>query len=93
MTHSEAPAEPWKSFLSELDSLLDQPVDFHCIGGFVISQYYGFARETAGLDVLTVTPMQMAATVSSFAGKGSALHRKHRVYVDQVGVTKFSGQL
>jgi len=48
---SEAPAEPWRSFLSELDALLDQSGDLHCIGGFVISQYYGFARETADLDL------------------------------------------
>ena len=55
-TISEAPAEPWRSFLSELDGLLDQPCDLHCIGGFVISQYYGFARETADLDLPTVVP-------------------------------------
>jgi hypothetical protein len=57
-TISEAPAEPWRSFLSELDALLDRPGDFHCIGGFVISQYYGFARETADLDLLTVVPTE-----------------------------------
>jgi hypothetical protein len=88
-TIGEEPAEPWRSFLSELDALLDRPGDFHCIGGFVISQYYGFARETADLDLLTVVPMEMAAIVSSLAGEGLPLHKKHRVYVDHVGVVSF----
>jgi hypothetical protein len=80
------PAEPWRSFLSDLDSALDEPADFHCIGGFVVSQYYGFARETADLDVLTVIPLTVAQRVAEIAGKGSALQKKHKVYVDQVGV-------
>jgi Nucleotidyltransferase of unknown function (DUF6036) len=88
-TISEAPAEPWRSFLSELDALLDRPGDFHCIGGFVISQYYGFARETADLDLLTVVPTEMAEIVASLAGEGSPLHKKYRVYVDHVGVASF----
>ena len=48
----DCPAEPWLSFLTELDAQLDAPVDFHCIGGFVVSQHYGLGRETADLDVL-----------------------------------------
>lgn len=86
---NKLPDEPWRSFLSELDAILDQPVDFHCIGGFVISQYYGFARETADLDVLSVTPRQMISIVSSSAGAGSPLHRKHRVFIDHAGVANF----
>lgn len=30
--------------------------DLHCIGGFIVSQYYRLSRETGDLDVLTVTP-------------------------------------
>jgi hypothetical protein len=26
---------PWLEFLSELDGLLSEPVDLHCVGGFV----------------------------------------------------------
>lgn len=47
---ADRPAEPWFSFLTDLDAQLDEPVDFHCIGGFVVSQYLGFGRETADLD-------------------------------------------
>jgi hypothetical protein len=82
----DRPAEPWLAFLTELDSQLDEPVDFHCIGGFVVSQHYGFGRETADLDVLSVIPRQAADRIFQLAGKGSALHRIHRVYIDRVGV-------
>ena len=83
-----APAEPWLSFLNDLNSALDEPADFHCIGGFVMSQYYGLARETADLDVLSVIPPAAAQRVAEIAGKGSPLQKKHRVYIDQVGVAK-----
>ena len=47
--------EPWGRFLSGLDAQLSEPVDFHCMGGLLVSQFYGFARETADLDPLTLT--------------------------------------
>ena len=87
--HAEAPAEPWRSFLADLDDLLDQPVDCHCAGGFAISQYFGFARETADLDVLSIVPLPMRATITVVAGLGSALHKKHRVFIDLVSVANF----
>lgn len=85
----DGPAEPWLSFLTGLDAQLTEPADFHCIGGFVVSQHYGFGRETADLDILTVIPRQAAARVVQLAGKGSALHRKHGVYIDSVGVVNY----
>ena len=69
-----------------LDAHLDQPVDFHCIGGFVVSQHYGFGRETADLDVLSVLPKE-AANRSLRLRKGSLLQKKHHVYIDHVRVT------
>lgn len=83
------PEEPWFSFLAELDSILDEPADFHCIGGFVVSQCFGLGRETADLDVLTVRPRVAAPRVAELAGKGSPLQKKHRVYVDPVGVANY----
>jgi Nucleotidyltransferase of unknown function (DUF6036) len=85
----DGPAEPWFSFLTDLNDALDAPADFHCIGGFVVSQHYGFARETADLDVLAVIPQEAAQRVAELAGKGSPLHRKHRVYIDHVGVANY----
>ena len=86
---SEKPTEPWRSFLSDLAALLDQPTDLHCIGGFAISQYFGFARETADLDVLSIAPQPMKAAIAAAAGKGSALHKMHRVFIHQVSVANF----
>jgi hypothetical protein len=86
---TDRPDEPWFSFLAELDSQMDGPADLHCIGGFVVSQVYGFARETADLDALSVVPPRAAEQVVRLAGKESALRRKHRVYVDHVGVANF----
>lgn len=85
----DRPAEPWLSFLTDLDAALDAPADFHCIGGFVVSQHYGFARETADLDVLMVIPPEAAQRVAELAGKGSPLQRKHLVYIDNVGVANY----
>ncbi|MBI5283391.1 MAG: hypothetical protein HY858_17045 [Candidatus Solibacter usitatus] len=81
-----SPFEPWLSFLTELDAQLAEPVDLHCIGGFVVSQHYGFGRETADLDVFTVIPREAAERIVQLAGRGSALQKKHRVYIDHVGV-------
>jgi hypothetical protein len=85
----DRPAEPWLAFLTELNAQLDEPADFHCIGGFVISQYYGLERETADLDVLSVIPRQLAGHVISLAGRGSALHAKHHVCLDHVAVANY----
>src|SRR5713101_3994850 len=83
------PSEPWLSFLTDLDAELGEPADFHCIGGFVVTQHYGFARDTADLDVLSVIPPEAAQRVAGLAGKGSPLQKKHRVYIDHVGVANY----
>ena len=85
----ERPAAPWAEFLDDLDAHLDGVTDFHCIGGFVVSQCYGLGRETADLDVLTVLPRGAAEQVMRLAGRGSPLQAKHRVYLDRVGVANY----
>jgi len=30
---------PWGDFLGELDALLDEPIQLHCIGGFAVVAY------------------------------------------------------
>ncbi len=47
------PAEPWASFLRELDELLKAAVEIHCLGGFVVTQQYGIGRETSDIDFLS----------------------------------------
>lgn len=68
---NERPAAPWFSFLSDLDAQLAEDVEVHCMGGFVVCQYYGFARETADLDVLGVVPLRATDRIEALAGKGS----------------------
>ena len=43
---------PWNEFLAELDKRLNEPVDLHCIGGFVCTYYYGLARRIGDIRLL-----------------------------------------
>ena len=45
MPHNR-PGEPWLSFLTDLDAVLEAPTDFHCIGGFVVSRFFRERFET-----------------------------------------------
>jgi hypothetical protein len=78
--------EPWLSFLSEIDRAAPASIALTCIGGFAISLHYGFLRSTGDIDVVEVEPGEMKAWLQSFAGEGSALHRKHRVHLQIVTV-------
>jgi hypothetical protein len=78
--------EPWRSFLHELDELLEHPTELHCFGGFVVAELFGFAtRVTADVDVIEVRGTA-PAKLAQLAGKDSELHRRHRVYIDIVSV-------
>jgi hypothetical protein len=75
--------EPWGDFLRDLDRDLERPVALHCLGGFVMTMLYGLTRPTADIDVLVVRPPM---DLNKLGGIGSALHKKHRVYVQLVTV-------
>ncbi|MEP6716918.1 MAG: DUF6036 family nucleotidyltransferase, partial [Terriglobia bacterium] len=64
---------------------LTEDVDLHCCGGFVVTQLYGVARTTSDVDFLCVVP-NVQSHLTDIAGKGSALHRKHKLYLDAVTV-------
>jgi hypothetical protein len=55
------------------------------MGGFVVSLLYGFNRPTADLDILSVNP-RGARLILEAGIRGSELHRRHRVYLDLVGI-------
>ena len=57
----------------------------HCCGGFVVTQLYGGPRSTSDVDFLDVAPNARSSLVE-LAGKGSALHRKRKLYLDAVTV-------
>lgn len=80
----DKPPEPWFSFLSDIDAFLTEETHFHLLGGFVVTVIYGAARTTADLDA--VATVQKDPRLLAYAGQGSPLHLKHKVYLDPVGV-------
>jgi hypothetical protein len=77
----------WQLFLGELDSVLTEPTRLHCIGGFVVTQVYGFDRPTADLDVVEIAPLRERETLLGLAGKGTDLMHRTSLYLDYVGVS------
>jgi hypothetical protein len=51
MLHSKKIAEPWHSFLGGLDQKATGETRLDCMGGFVVTQCYGFSRETSDLTL------------------------------------------
>ncbi|CAN5348982.1 hypothetical protein BH10ACI3_BH10ACI3_14600 [soil metagenome] len=78
------PPEPWNSFLSDIDAFVTDETHFHLLGGFVVTVIYGEARTTRDLDALTT--VRLGRDLLAYAQQGSELHKKHRVYLDPVGV-------
>ncbi len=79
--------EPWRSFLTEVDRNLNERVDLHCLGGFVVTMLYELARTTADVDVIAILSNNIAAQdLITLAGKGSGLHRKYGIYLDIVTI-------
>jgi hypothetical protein len=77
---------PWKQFLGELDSLLDEHFEMHCIGGFAVVAAYGLPRSTNDLDYFTLVPRNRMPDLEHLAGEGSPLARKYKVHVHHAGV-------
>ena len=69
---------PWADFLGELDTLLGETIELHCIGGFAVVAGYGFPRGTNDLDYRTLIPYNLINDVQRLAGPGSALAHKHK---------------
>lgn len=80
--------EPWLSFLRELDASVQEDVRLDCMGGFVVTQVYGFSRTTGDLDVLEIAPSAVGRSIFELGMRGSPLHRKYKIYLDRVGVAK-----
>jgi hypothetical protein len=86
MPSCSRPPEPWDSFLRELDAAVNSEVRLDCIGGFVITQFYGLNRPTGDVDVIEIAPRDAAQAVVTLGALGEPLSRKHHVYLDRVGV-------
>jgi hypothetical protein len=66
------PDYPWGPFLREVDEKLTEPIQLQCLGGLVVTQYYGVGRETSDIDCIVV----LDSKTIDFAGEGSELHKK-----------------
>jgi hypothetical protein len=86
MPEDRRPPEPWDSFLKALDAVAQGVVRLDCLGGFVVSQLYGFERTTADLDVMELAPFEQAEKLMSLGAEGSPLHQEHHVFIHKVGV-------
>jgi hypothetical protein len=56
------------------------------MGGFVVTILYGLARATSDLDVLLIAPREQRTPLLELGARCGALHKKHKVYLDYVGV-------
>ncbi len=71
--------------MTELDSKLTEPLALHCIGGFVLTFFYGLGRSTADIDYYTAVPANL--NLDEVAGEGSALAGKFKVKLHRVAVS------
>jgi len=76
----------WAAFLKELDGLLDEPIELHCIGGFAVVAQYGLPRSTNDLDYYSITPCNRERELQEIAGEGSQLARKHKVFIHNASI-------
>ena len=74
--------------MHELDGIVTAETRLDCMGGFVVTQRYGFSRTTADLDVMEIAPREQLMRLLEVARQGGALHRQYRVYLDHVSVAK-----
>jgi hypothetical protein len=56
-----------------MDSLLSEPIQVHCIGGFAIVAAYGLRRATNDLDYFSLVPPHRIRDLQGIAGEGSPL--------------------
>ncbi len=88
MPNFEKMPEKWRTFLAELDAAATAETRLDCMGGFAVTQWYGFSRETIDLDVLVLAPREQSDALLEKARKGSQLHKRSRLYLDHVAWAK-----
>jgi len=77
---------PWEDFLSEVDSLLNAPVEIHCLGGFIVTVRHGRPRTTGDLDYIEIVPLAAARELEEIAGGQSKLAKKYRLCIHSAAV-------
>ncbi len=79
---------PWREFLGELDAVLNEPVQLHCVGGFVLTICYGMPRGTADVDFCEIVPATAGERLLELAGEGRPLAVKHGVHLHSAPVAQ-----
>ena len=64
--------------------MLTEPLELHCIGGFVLTFFYGLPRTTGDIDCYTAVPADL--NFDAMAGQGSPLHQKYKVWLHRVAI-------
>lgn len=77
---------PWSAFLDEVDRAISEPIELHCIGGFVVSLLYGLPRPTGGVDYVAAIPRYRIQELEQLAERGSKLAAKYEVHLQHVTV-------
>ena len=86
LDHAQVLPARWNTFLSEVDGLLRNSVELHCLGGSVLAALYRLPRPTGDVDYIAAIPANTVTDLDSIAGQGSALARKHGLYFQHVTV-------
>lgn len=81
-------SRPRPAFLADVDQSLSEPVELNYVGGFVLTAVYGM-RSTADIDYIAVVPQQAIEDLERIAGRDSALAKKHKVWLQLVGVADY----
>ena len=74
----------WTAFLKEVDRNIQDPVELHCLGGFVLSALYDLPRPTGDVDYIAAIPANSITDLQNIAGQGSVLNQKYRLYFQHV---------
>ena len=78
--------QPWDKFLAAVDALLPDPVELHCLGGFVVAARYHLPRPTGDLDYVEIIPHHAMEVLQRIAEPESPLAKKYHLYVQHVRV-------
>jgi len=68
----------WTAFLKEVDRNLQDPVELHCLGGFVLSALYDLPRPTGDVDYIAAMPANAVTDLQNIAGQGFTAQPKVR---------------
>jgi len=72
-----------------VDRLISEPVELHCVGGFVMGACYGLPRPTGDVDYISIRPLAELAHLQEIAGPQSKLAKKFKVYFQHVGIASY----